>query len=145
LKKERLVELANKVQDLDLAITEDADEQTQRDSFFLLTFATGDDNKPSKPVQLAKDPVYASDLRQVPQFSVADVFAYCLNECGWTTSRLKLYKNDDGHRLYRCSHIEQVQLCKVILVNFKILIRLLVLRERGSVCHCVYVMCGPVK
>ena len=111
LKKDRLVDLATKVQDLDLALVEGSDETTCLDDFFRVTINTHS----GSPVEceLNKESHYIPDLRNLPQFSFGDIFAYCLDVCDWSSSRLKSYKNDDGFRLFRSNHIDKVQLSQV--------------------------------
>ena len=56
---------------------------------------------------------WTNDLKQVPSFSVPDVFAFLVSTAKWTPCRLKLYKSERGYKLFKSNHIYDVDYYKL--------------------------------
>ena len=51
---------------------------------------------------------WSADLSGVPVISMTDVFIYLREKCGWTSHRLRQYKEDDGAKLNQAGHVHNV-------------------------------------
>ncbi|XP_063444855.1 uncharacterized protein LOC134725172 [Mytilus trossulus] len=116
---QQLRELAFKAVELDLPVISTPDDT---DSFlqFRSTVVLNGEKVTFPTVFQCEQKGWTDDLKSVPVFSMADVFAYLVSFAKWTPSRLKTYKNERGFRLSKSNHISSAEIFKLPHEHFYI-------------------------
>ena len=63
---------------------------------------------------------FSSNLRHLPSLQLADIFAYLLTGCQWSSERLRAHRDDDGFQLFRSKHIDNVEMLTVSVLYYKL-------------------------
>lgn len=56
---------------------------------------------------------WSTDLKNLPFTEMADLLIYFIRKGEWSDTRLKNYRQDNGYKLFKDRHINDVKMCKI--------------------------------
>ncbi|KAJ8305296.1 hypothetical protein KUTeg_015841, partial [Tegillarca granosa] len=61
---------------------------------------------------------WTKDLSNLPDVESCDIMLYLLKCCGWSDTKLRRYKSDDGYRLHLENHVDNVEYCSLLDLSY---------------------------
>ena len=114
-KKEELLELTEKADELGLELTDDGESISDVVNAKLVT----KDGTVPNPFNLYSD--WSTDFSDAPNFAWGDLYCYLINKKGYDQESLKAYKSLEGYRLHWDGHVYNLQRNKNIYFEHHII------------------------
>lgn len=116
----QLRELAVKAVELDLPVIKTPDDTEEFMKFRSTRIIDGEKIVFPTVFQCIEKERWSDDLRQIPLFCMADVFAYLISAAKWSPQRLAAYKTESGYGMSKSQHISDVECLKLSHGHFYI-------------------------